>query len=85
MNAIAISDKQEHSGEILTPDEFELPMFDFSVIAMATDNFSSANKLGQGGFGSVYKVSTNYLCYLRNPIKFNLVDYINYNVCLFWM
>jgi hypothetical protein len=30
--------------------------FDFPTIRVATDNFSDANKLGQGGFGVVYKV-----------------------------
>ncbi|KAM2607899.1 hypothetical protein TB2_036396 [Malus domestica] len=29
--------------------------FNFDTIRMATDDFSEANKLGQGGFGSVYK------------------------------
>lgn len=29
--------------------------FDFNEIRAATDDFSDANKLGQGGFGSVYK------------------------------
>ncbi|XP_028753431.1 putative receptor-like protein kinase At4g00960 isoform X4 [Neltuma alba] len=29
--------------------------FNFNTIRLATDNFSIANKLGQGGFGSVYK------------------------------
>ncbi|XP_011003374.1 PREDICTED: G-type lectin S-receptor-like serine/threonine-protein kinase At1g11410 isoform X1 [Populus euphratica] len=33
----------------------DLPLFDLSVIAAATNNFSGANKLGEGGFGSVYK------------------------------
>ncbi|QHO33473.1 hypothetical protein S245_028855 [Arachis hypogaea] len=33
----------------------ELPIFDFSVLVKATENFSSSNKLGEGGFGSVYK------------------------------
>ncbi|XP_014508974.1 G-type lectin S-receptor-like serine/threonine-protein kinase At1g11410 [Vigna radiata var. radiata] len=33
----------------------DLPFFDLSSIAAATDNFSDSNKLGQGGFGSVYK------------------------------
>ncbi|XP_021726292.1 G-type lectin S-receptor-like serine/threonine-protein kinase At1g11410 [Chenopodium quinoa] len=33
----------------------ELPFFTRSEIAAATDNFSMANKLGEGGFGSVYK------------------------------
>ncbi|RXH99338.1 hypothetical protein DVH24_011663 [Malus domestica] len=32
--------------------------FNFDTIRIATDDFSEANKLGQGGFGSVYKVIT---------------------------
>ncbi|XP_058073069.1 G-type lectin S-receptor-like serine/threonine-protein kinase At1g11330 isoform X2 [Magnolia sinica] len=33
----------------------ELPLVDFDCIIAATDNFSPENKLGVGGFGSVYK------------------------------
>ncbi|GAU14938.1 hypothetical protein TSUD_47310 [Trifolium subterraneum] len=33
----------------------DLLQFDFATIRLATSNFSDANKLGQGGFGSVYK------------------------------
>ncbi|KAK5814172.1 hypothetical protein PVK06_029624 [Gossypium arboreum] len=33
----------------------DLPYFDLGTIAAATNNFSSDNKLGQGGFGPVYK------------------------------
>ncbi|XP_074380714.1 G-type lectin S-receptor-like serine/threonine-protein kinase At4g27290 [Apium graveolens] len=33
----------------------DLPLFDFRTIAYATNNFSHGNKLGQGGFGPVYK------------------------------
>ncbi|XP_019163788.1 PREDICTED: G-type lectin S-receptor-like serine/threonine-protein kinase At4g27290 isoform X2 [Ipomoea nil] len=35
--------------------ELELPIFDWSTISRATNNFSEMNKLGQGGFGVVYK------------------------------
>ncbi|KAF5943356.1 hypothetical protein HYC85_017433 [Camellia sinensis] len=31
------------------------PFFDLSTLSAATDNFSDSNKLGQGGFGPVYK------------------------------
>ncbi|KAJ7948535.1 S-receptor-like serine/threonine-protein kinase [Quillaja saponaria] len=36
-------------------DDLELPLFDLPKIASATDNFSIGNKLGEGGFGPVYK------------------------------
>ncbi|KAM6576916.1 hypothetical protein CsatB_028753 [Cannabis sativa] len=36
-------------------DDLELPFFDLHTISVATDNFSEANKLGEGGFGPVYK------------------------------
>ncbi|KAF8409425.1 hypothetical protein HHK36_005501 [Tetracentron sinense] len=34
----------------------ELPFFDLSILVAATENFSSTNMLGKGGFGPVYKV-----------------------------
>ncbi|GAY52972.1 hypothetical protein CUMW_146030 [Citrus unshiu] len=36
-------------------EEMELPIFDWKTIVDATDNFSEENKLGEGGFGPVYK------------------------------
>ncbi|CAJ1795792.1 unnamed protein product [Sphenostylis stenocarpa] len=33
----------------------ELLLFDFEKLATATNNFHPSNKLGQGGFGPVYK------------------------------
>ena len=38
----------------------EMPIFDFTTIANATNNFSSSNKIGEGGFGPVYKVRINH-------------------------
>ncbi|XP_055809389.1 G-type lectin S-receptor-like serine/threonine-protein kinase At4g27290 isoform X2 [Solanum dulcamara] len=35
--------------------DLELPFFDLATVARATDNFSVNNKLGEGGFGPVYK------------------------------
>ena len=34
----------------------KLQFFDLSIVIAATNNFSFTNKLGRGGFGSVYKV-----------------------------
>ncbi|KAL3344054.1 hypothetical protein AABB24_023474, partial [Solanum stoloniferum] len=36
-------------------DDLDLPLFDFATILDATNNFSLSNKLGEGGFGPVYK------------------------------
>jgi len=35
----------------------DLPLMDLASILAATGNFSKANKLGEGGFGPVYRVS----------------------------
>jgi hypothetical protein len=43
----------EAVDEIISAESLQ---FDFATIRVATKNFSDANKLGQGGFGVVYKV-----------------------------
>lgn len=40
----------------LKKEDSDLPIFDFPMIVKATSNFCSRNKLGEGGFGPVYKV-----------------------------
>ncbi|CAO2166642.1 unnamed protein product [Urochloa humidicola] len=35
--------------------DVDLPLFDLDVILAATDNFALSNKIGEGGFGPVYK------------------------------
>jgi hypothetical protein len=34
-----------------------IPFFRYREIVLATNNFSSSNMLGHGGFGNVYKVT----------------------------
>jgi TRAP-type uncharacterized transport system fused permease subunit len=46
-----VADKSEDG------DKFELPLFTFDCLAVATNYFGSSNELGEGGFGLVYKVS----------------------------
>ncbi|XP_022139493.1 G-type lectin S-receptor-like serine/threonine-protein kinase At4g27290 [Momordica charantia] len=36
-------------------EDLELPLFDLTTISSATDNFSNSNKLGEGGFGAVFR------------------------------
>ncbi|KEH31162.1 putative protein kinase RLK-Pelle-DLSV family [Medicago truncatula] len=45
------SDQQEFDSA----NNSNLPFYDLSSVAAATDSFSIVNKLGEGGFGSVYK------------------------------
>ncbi|KAI6675919.1 hypothetical protein NL676_036715 [Syzygium grande] len=45
--------KGENSG--CHKEDLELPVFDLGTIAVATNNFSEENKLGEGSFGPVYK------------------------------
>ncbi|OWM91342.1 hypothetical protein CDL15_Pgr000286 [Punica granatum] len=42
-----------HAGE---EEKFELPMLGVVMLSQATNNFSHFNKIGQGGFGPVYKL-----------------------------
>nr|AID21691.1 SRKp [Arabidopsis lyrata] len=57
MNGVVISSGRHLSdlSEESIAEDLELPLMEFNAIAMATKNFSDCNKLGEGGFGSVYK------------------------------
>ncbi len=39
-----------------TKEDLDMPLFDFVTIVRSTNNFSCTNKIGEGGFGPVYKV-----------------------------
>ncbi|XP_035835573.1 G-type lectin S-receptor-like serine/threonine-protein kinase At4g27290 isoform X3 [Helianthus annuus] len=48
--------EREHDPENKSDDEdLELPLLGLSTLVTATNNFSVDNKLGEGGFGPVYK------------------------------
>lgn len=42
--------------KVETEEDLELPLYDFATIQAATNNFSPANKIGEGGYGPVFKV-----------------------------
>ncbi|XVF42894.1 hypothetical protein PTKIN_Ptkin01aG0402500 [Pterospermum kingtungense] len=50
-----ISSDNTHGENINEVKLHQLPLFTFEEIETATTNFSLSNKLGQGGFGPVYK------------------------------
>jgi len=41
-------------------EDLELPLFDLSTVTDATNNFSGHNKLGEGGFGPVFRVTLQH-------------------------
>lgn len=43
-------------GEMQELGSLDSFFFDLAALKEATDDFSEANKLGEGGFGPVYKV-----------------------------
>ncbi|CAL5391018.1 unnamed protein product [Camellia sinensis] len=47
--------KKQRKQEENQKEEFELPLFELATISNATKNFSEDNKIGEGGFGPVYK------------------------------
>ena len=52
-------------GEFNAEDEkgMDVPFYDLESILVATDNFSNENKLGQGGYGPVFKVLSAIIGY----------------------
>ncbi|RZC46372.1 hypothetical protein C5167_039324 [Papaver somniferum] len=47
--------KEGKNEEIRTQEDLELPLIDLITIETATNYFSQQNKIGEGGFGPVYK------------------------------
>ncbi|WJX73453.1 hypothetical protein P8452_57232 [Trifolium repens] len=47
--------KEDHQNSGMQVDDGDLPVFNLSTIAKATNNFTIINKIGEGGFGPVYK------------------------------
>ena len=50
--------------------QVESLLFDLSTLRVATVNFSEENKLGEGGFGAVYKVHRHDTLFIF-PIRYS--------------
>ncbi|XP_010539590.1 PREDICTED: putative serine/threonine-protein kinase [Tarenaya hassleriana] len=48
-------DMSEADGEITVAEPLNVKIYSYKELRHATDNFSVENKIGEGGFGSVYK------------------------------
>ena len=66
---------KKHQKNELRKEDMDLPTFDLSIISKATDNFSSCNKLGEGGYGPVYKVI------FSKEFQFSLLNFITVRLC----
>ncbi|PQQ21389.1 G-type lectin S-receptor-like serine/threonine-protein kinase [Prunus yedoensis var. nudiflora] len=55
-------------------EDLELPLFDLAAVVCATKNFSNNNKLGEGGFGSVFK-DYGYKSYIERLQHMWLMDF----------
>ncbi|KAL5772655.1 hypothetical protein ACOSQ2_012579 [Xanthoceras sorbifolium] len=53
-SARSFSNHEDSANSSGQSEDIELTMFQLSSVLAATNSFSSANKLGQGGFGPVY-------------------------------
>ncbi|RVW25581.1 G-type lectin S-receptor-like serine/threonine-protein kinase SD1-1 [Vitis vinifera] len=83
--------KQKRNGELVHNSEentneeekkdLELPLFDLATILNATNNFSIENKLGEGGFGPVYKIPTTEN---QKDMKKHFLDLIGVS-CISWL
>ncbi|XP_055826664.1 G-type lectin S-receptor-like serine/threonine-protein kinase At1g11410 isoform X2 [Solanum dulcamara] len=56
---LASYENSSRCNEMDGSEQVDVLIFDLSTIISSTDDFSDANKLGEGGFGSVYKGQLN--------------------------
>ncbi|KAJ4887567.1 Receptor-like serine/threonine-protein kinase SD1-8 [Raphanus sativus] len=55
MNEMMVLPRRRNLSEENGVEDLELPLMEFEAVLTATENFSECNKVGEGGFGAVYK------------------------------
>ncbi|KAL1113063.1 hypothetical protein V6Z11_D02G166900 [Gossypium hirsutum] len=70
------TNKKRKQDDQINKNHAEPFQFDFNAVRLATENFSDANMLGQGGFGSVYKNEVMLLAKLQHR---NLVRLLGFS------
>ena len=60
-------------------EDMEVPFFTLATIVIATNNFSSYDKLGEGGFGLVYKVTLQQAFLKITKNKKAVLNIFNFN------
>lgn len=68
------SHRVQESSQCLEEEDLELPLFDLATISTATNNFSFENKIGEGGFGPVYKVMFD--AYIVRKTNLIVIEYL---------
>ena len=61
-------------GELVISEE--LPFIDLATIRSATNEFSDSNKLGQGGFGTVYMVRLFFFFFTFHLARYCFISLI---------
>ena len=66
-NVVYISERRQFGALLDTVNRSKLNM-PYEILEKATNYFNDANKLGQGGSGSVYKVTPDPIIHFGNQI-----------------
>ncbi|KAK1356868.1 G-type lectin S-receptor-like serine/threonine-protein kinase SD1-1 [Heracleum sosnowskyi] len=62
------SNTNEHN-DMSQKEDLDLPYFSFSTLVQATNNLANSNKIGQGGFGPVFKGRLAVKCLSKISIQ----------------
>ncbi|KAM3342240.1 hypothetical protein P3S68_027206 [Capsicum galapagoense] len=65
--------KRKKKKKLQLKEDFELQMFQLSTLTRTTNDFSLTNKIGEGGFGPVYKYQTKKKL-LDWPKRFHIIN-----------